>query len=76
MVIDATVPRVVMSKVIGKDGKVFKAITHQSGVEYIWYRNDTHTVEVWGAYHAITGAVTRVQERMRLIRDQEFPGLG
>lgn len=34
--------------IIGKNGSVFNAITHQTpGVEYIWYDKDTKSIEVW-----------------------------
>ena len=35
--------------VIGKNGAVFNAITHQTpGISYIWFDKDAKRIEVWG----------------------------
>lgn len=35
--------------VIGKNGAVFNAITHQTpGILYIWFNKNTKCIEVWG----------------------------
>jgi hypothetical protein len=61
-----------MGKIIGKDGVVFKAISHQSGASYIWHDKEKKTLEVWGFNHCIiNNAVHRISERIQLILDQE-----
>ena len=37
-----------MFQIIGKEGNVFKAITHQSGTEYIWWNSERNVIEIWG----------------------------
>lgn len=38
-----------ISQIIGKEGIVFKAITHQTpDVNYIWYNSNTRCIEIYG----------------------------
>jgi hypothetical protein len=61
-----------MGKIIGKDGVVFKAISHQSGASYIWHDKEKKTIEVWGYNNfIINDAVDRISQRIQLILDQE-----
>lgn len=52
---------------IGKGGKVFKAITNQSNVNYIWYNKEKKVVEIWGPEQNLSNAINRVTERILLI---------
>lgn len=52
---------------MGKHGKVFKAITHQSGVYYIWHNFEKKMIEVWGPEKCIADAVKRINERISKI---------
>lgn len=42
--------------VIGKNGYFFKYITLWSGAVYIFYRNETNTIEIWGTPKSIEKA--------------------
>ena len=37
-----------MYKVIGKQGSAFKAITYESGCNYIWWDASRHIIEIYG----------------------------
>ena len=51
-----------IGNLIGINGKIFKAITHQSGANYIWY--DNGKVEIWGnTEYCVKNALSRVQKR-------------
>ena len=54
----------VMKIVIGKNGKVFKAITHQSNVQYIWYNIENKHIEIWGPEHNLQDAYDRIINRL------------
>jgi len=54
---------------IGSNGKVFKAITKQSKVKYIWYKKEEHLVEIWGDELYIPNAILRVKNRIKLVID-------
>ena len=54
----------VMKIVIGKNGKVFKAITHQSNVQYIWYNIENKYIEIWGPEHNLQDAYDRIINRL------------
>ena len=54
----------VMKIVIGKNGKVFKAITHQSNVQYIWYNFENKYIEIWGPEHNLQDAYDRIINRL------------
>ena len=49
---------------IGKNGKVFKAITHQSNVQYIWYNIENKYIEIWGPEHNLQDAYDRIINRL------------
>lgn len=61
-----------MFKVIGKEGKVLKAITHQSGADYIWWNQTKNLIEVW-AYdvNAAVDAVERVVHRVQYFQYEQ-----
>ena len=54
---------------IGSNGKVFKAITKQSKVKYIWYKKEEHLVEIWGDEIHIPNAILRVKNRIKFVID-------
>ena len=54
---------------IGSNGKVFKAITKQSKVKYIWYKKEEHLVEIWGDELYISDGVLRVKNRIKFVID-------
>ena len=70
--IDETTQWSTMFKVIGKEGKVFKAITHQSGASYIWWNQAKNLIEVW-AYDvdAAVDAVNRVVHRLQYFQYEQ-----
>lgn len=41
----------VIPQIIGKEGKHFKDIAHQTGAYYIWYNNTNDRLEIWGPTH-------------------------
>jgi hypothetical protein len=57
-----------MRFVIGKNGSVFKAITERSGAEYIWYKKETNTIELWGTRASLLFAAKLLQEHLKLVR--------
>jgi len=46
-----------MGLVIGKDGSMFKFITHWSYSVYIFYRQDINKIEIWGYQPSIDKAI-------------------
>lgn len=59
--------KILISNIIGENGKVFKAITKQSKVKYIWYNDQTNVIEVWGDEIYINNAVERIKNRILLV---------
>ena len=57
----------IMKISIGKNGKVFKAITQQANVNYIWYNKQNHHVEIWGPENNLADAYNRVFDRIQRI---------
>jgi hypothetical protein len=45
--VECSIPKRMMHKLIGNKGHIFNAITKQSRVDYIWYDNDRHVIEIW-----------------------------
>jgi hypothetical protein len=65
-----------MYKIMGREGKVFKAISHQTGVDYIFWLKNEGIIAVWGYNELLPNAVFRIQERINLILnnyDDNFP---
>ena len=54
-------------KIMGKEGKVFKAITSRSRCKYIWYNKENGVVEIWGPHENIMTADELVKERINKI---------
>ena len=57
----------IMKISIGRNGKVFKAITRQSNTQYIWYNKEKHFVEIWGPEQNLPDAYKRVFDRIQKI---------
>ena len=57
----------IMKISIGGNGKVFKAITNRTGVNYIWYNKENHYVEIWGPEHKLQDGYNKVVMRIQTI---------
>jgi len=64
-----------MRFVVGKDGAVWKSISHECNVLYIWTDRAAGFVEVWGSFQSVWAAIDRIIARMDLIRSQQYPEL-
>ena len=64
----------IMKVVIGKQGKVFKAITHQAQIQYIWYNIENKYIEIWGPEDKVDDAWKRVYDRIRDILKKVVEG--
>lgn len=51
-------------RIMGKEGKVFKAITNRSRCKYIWYNKEKGVIEIWGPYDTLMTADELVKERI------------
>lgn len=63
-----------MKFVIGKEGSVFKAITHQvKGAQYIWYHKDLKVIELWAMNsQALKTMLDRLVYKMLLIQEEHM----
>jgi len=57
----------IMKISIGRGGKVFKAITREASVNYIWYNKEKHYIEIWGPESNLQDALKRVFDRIQKI---------
>jgi len=57
----------IMKISIGRNGKVFKAITREANVNYIWYNKEKHFIEFWGPEKNLQDASQRVFDRIQKI---------
>jgi|TARA_B110000114_G_scaffold77939_1_gene82578 hypothetical protein len=57
----------IMKISIGKNGSVFKAITNQANVNYVWYNKESLFVEIWGPEQNLPDATKRVFDRIQKI---------
>lgn len=64
------IPDELMRHVIGKNGRFFKEIAIQAGVNYIWYNKTRHIVEIWGIMDNLVKAAFRVQTRIHFIKER------
>jgi polyribonucleotide nucleotidyltransferase len=46
-----------VKQLIGKDGRNFKRITRESGVSFVWYNSQNHTIDIWGPPEQIKNAI-------------------
>jgi hypothetical protein len=56
-----------VKKLIGRNGYYFNIITKSSKVNYIWYDNKRHVVEIWGPMDCLADAKNRIIKRMSMI---------
>jgi hypothetical protein len=61
-----------MYKIIGKEGKVFKAISHQTGVDYIFWLKEEQMIAIWGFGDSLPYAVKRLQDRINLVLSNDM----
>lgn len=62
-----------IAMVIGKNGTVFNAITHQTpDLTYIWYDRLYKRIEIWGDTHvSVSQGYQKVMDRVHMIRSQK-----
>lgn len=58
----------VMIRVIGRQGSVFKAITKESGVDYIYHLRDQQMIAIWGYEEYLEDAVYRLNDQIERVR--------
>lgn len=58
-------------KIMGKDGKVFKAITMRSRCKYIWYNKEKGVIEIWGPHNNLMTADELIKERIKFCKEKE-----
>jgi len=59
---------------IGQGGRVFKAITHQANVNYIWFIKKKKYIELWGPEQNLPDAYSRVVARIKNIMEKVNSG--
>jgi hypothetical protein len=70
-----------MYKIIGKGGCAFKAITHQTKSDYIYWLKPEGLIAIYGFDDEIQEAALRIEERIYMIEnndmsyDKQFPKL-
>ena len=64
-----------IAMVIGKNGAVFNAITHQTrGLTYIWYDRIGKRIEIWGdTTSSVSDGYDKVMDRVRMVRSMNSP---
>ena len=68
----STIPEDKIAQIIGNNGKIFKAISHQSGVDYIYWIKEKNIIEVWGYEHLLPNAVERIFNRINLVMGDTY----
>lgn len=58
-------------KIMGKEGKVFKAITMRSRCKYIWYNKERGVIEIWGPHNNLMTAEELIKERIKFCKEKE-----
>lgn len=64
----------VMRISIGQGGRVFKAITYQANVNYIWFNKEKKYIELWGPEQNLPDAYSRVVTRIQNIMQKVNSG--
>lgn len=59
---------------IGQGGRVFKAITHQANVNYIWFNKEKKYIELWGPEQNLPDAYNRIVARIHNIMNKVNSG--
>ena len=55
-----------MYKFIGKNGAHFKYLTTKLGLEYIWWKKETNTIELWGPHNKLKNAKKIMEDKMNI----------
>tara|TARA_B100001996_G_scaffold284912_1_gene225216 strand:- start:225 stop:458 length:234 start_codon:yes stop_codon:yes gene_type:complete len=42
-----------MTKIMGKNGKYFKEMTQDLGLDYIWWDKPRMVIEIWGRFESL-----------------------
>ena len=42
-----------MKEIMGKNGKYFKEMTQDLGLDYIWWDKSRMVIEIWGRFEAV-----------------------
>ena len=58
-----------IKNLIGKNAKIFNAITKAANVDYLWYDNNRNVIEIWGPENNLLNAKHRLIERMNKIQN-------
>jgi hypothetical protein len=53
-----------MRLLIGKSGRHFKRITKETGVSFIWYNDETNSIDVWGPKDSLAACVQELASWM------------
>ena len=61
-----------MKYIIGKAGSVFKSITFESGVDYIWYNAELDIIQIWGMEDCLEDAKDRINARIEEVISPDF----
>ena len=43
----------VIEQVMGENGLYFKIFTETMKLKYVWWRKDTHVIELWGPFESM-----------------------
>jgi hypothetical protein len=53
---------------IGKNGKGFKSITRDAGISFMWYREEKHSIQIWGPEENLHKAINIVNSHVDKIK--------
>lgn len=56
---------------IGKNGKNFKKITHESNVSFIWYDEPTHNITIWGPQDNLNIAIKMLFDMISKVKEKQ-----
>ena len=62
--VDGVVTKEKMRLLIGKSGRHFKRITKETGVSFIWYNDETNSIDVWGPKDSLAACVQELASWM------------
>lgn len=60
-----------MYKFIGKNGAHFKYLTEKLGLDYIWWQQETNTIELWGPHRRLQYAQKVMNKKMESYMDNK-----
>lgn len=59
-------------RIVGAQGSVLKAITHQSGADYLWWNQEKGVIEIWAySLYALHDAYYRVSDRVQWFEKEQ-----